>query len=65
MNIANNFLDKDFAGAIGNVISLGLKILFGNRSASVSQKRDYTVGVGDLGGVVRIDYLIYVKQFSS
>lgn len=38
--------------------------MLGSSSASVNQKRGYSIGVGVIGGVIRIDYLIYVRKFN-
>jgi hypothetical protein len=63
-NVANKFVEKSYASAIAGVVSLAMKALLGNTSASVSQKRDYAIAVGGLGGIVRVDYLVYLKSFS-
>lgn len=62
--VANKFVEKSYASAIAGVVSLAMKALMGNTSTSVSQKRDYAIAVGGLGGIVRVDYLVYLKNFS-
>lgn len=64
IEVANKFVEKSYASAIAGVVSLAMKALLGNTSASVSQKRDYAIAVGGLGGIVRVDYLVYLKNFS-
>ena len=42
-----------------------MKVLFNNYSGSVSEKQEFVLSVGPLGGVYRIDYYMYSYRFQS
>lgn len=62
--VINNFMDKKYAKAIGNIIGMIMTAMLGSVSASSSQRKGYSIGVGLIGGVIRIDYLVYLRQFA-
>jgi hypothetical protein len=57
--------NSNIAGAITGVLSIGIKALLEKRGSEVSVEEGYTVSIGKLGGVERLDYRVSMQTFSS
>ena len=60
--IIGNFASGDFLEGITSTISTGLDLLLGSYSGSKSERTDYLISVGPLGGVYRLDYFFYAYR---
>lgn len=64
-NVAQQMMDGEFAKAISTVLSTAITVMVGKRSASSEKKRSYIISVGELGSVMRIDYMISVRNIQA
>lgn len=64
-NLISDISNSNISGAIGGVLNTAVTALLGNRSMSYSKKIGYSLNIGKLGGVERIDYLVSSRSYSS
>lgn len=64
-NLISDISNSNISGAIGGVLNTAVTALLGNRSMSYSKKVGYSLNIGKLGGVERIDYLVSSRSYSS
>jgi hypothetical protein len=59
------FASGEFVDGLCSVVGMAMQVLVGNYNGNISRKQDYIIVLGLLGGIVRVDYLLYSYQFTS
>jgi hypothetical protein len=60
-----NFVKGNFLDGMSKILSVGLKTVLGNFNGQKSEKQAYFIVLGESGGILRIDYLIYAFEYKS
>ena len=64
-NLVESIANSNIGGAISGLVNTAITALLINKSMSYSRKVGYSISIGKLGGVERIDYIITKRSFTS
>jgi len=64
-DLIGNVANSNISGAIGGVLQTAVAALLGNNSMSYKKKIGYSLSVGKLGGVERVDFMFAARSTTS
>jgi len=64
-NIVNQACNSNISGAIAGVLTAAVKGLLGKSGVENNVVENYTISIGRLGGIERLDYRLSLKSFRS